>query len=111
MARSARTGMLAATIRGDHVLPSLRLTATLAAFACAAATAQTAKPIDPRNPDPAAVERQLKAGAKPAPKSDPGASRSQERWNDDYTNKVVATGVEKRYPAHDTNIPGDVIAS
>jgi hypothetical protein len=80
------------------------------AFACGPVSAQTRKAIDPKNPDPAAVERQLKAGAKPAPKSDASSDLSKQRWADDYTNKVVATGVVKAYPNHDTNIPGDVIA-
>ena len=78
-------------------------------LAGASAFAQTRKPIDPKNPDPREVERQLKAGAKPAPRSD-GSDLSKQRWKDDYTNTVVATGVTKAYPDHDTNIPGDVIA-
>ena len=78
-------------------------------LAGASAFAQTRKPIDPKNPDPAAVERQLKAGAKPAPKSD-GSDLSKQRWKDNYTNMVVATGVVKEYPNHDVDIPGDVIA-
>lgn len=78
-------------------------------LAGASAFAQTRKPIDPKNPDPAEVERQLKAGAKAPPKSD-GSDLSKQRWKDTYTNKVVATGVTRTYPDHDTNIPGDVIA-
>lgn len=66
--------------------------------------------IDPRKPDPAAVKKQLQAGAMPGAASASGAPHSQEIWRDDYTNKVVATGVSKRYPNHEPRIPGDVIA-
>lgn len=67
--------------------------------------------VDPKNPDPLAVMNQLEAGyqtgAKPGVS---GALRSQEVWRDNYSNKVVSTGVVKSYPDHETSIPGDVVA-
>jgi hypothetical protein len=54
-----------------------------------------------------AAQRAMVASAAPA---GPLSQRDQ-RWHDAYSNKVTATGEVKHYPSHETDIPGDVVAS
>jgi hypothetical protein len=63
------------------------------------------------SPDPFAVMTQLAAGQKDGATSQRGAPHSAELWNDNYSNTVVATRATTAYPAHETDIPGDVIAT
>ena len=65
----------------------------------------------PASPDPFAVMTQLAAGQQDGAKSQRGAAHSAELWNDNYSNTVVATRATTAYPAHETDIPGDVIAT
>lgn len=78
------------------------------------------KPVTTRpgtgSPDPLAVMNQLIAGHKPGVEprngnAPTGVPRSEEVWVDNYSNREVATGRTKSFPAHESNIPGDVMAT
>ncbi len=62
-------------------------------------------------PDKLAVMNRLIAGAQPTTQGAIGVPRSQEIWQDRYSNTVNSTGVTKTYEKHDGDIPGDVMES
>lgn len=60
-----------------------------------------------------AQQRQPPGGAAPRANESnrKSSAASEQRWDDEYSNTVIATGQTKNYQDHERNIPGDVINS